>query len=340
MKPAAIWRVMIDDRVQEPSLRLGQPEISRLAWALGISLALHLGGYGGYWLGKKFNVWQNLHWPAWVQRAKNLVAAPKPPAPPPVAQEIPLMFVDVNPAQATPEAPKNAKFYAAKNSQAANPDPTADAEVPQINGKQADVLKTEDTKRAKFDQLQPDFAALAKERAAAQAKPKTTQAPGDMVMAKPDVTLRQDDGFTEHSRPRTIKEALMRQNRTQLVGEKMKQNGGVNRRLEMASLDAKATPFGSYDAALIEAIQSRWYDLLDGISYNNYRSGRVVVQFRLNYDGRITDLRIAETTVGDTLAVLCQKAIFDPAPYEKWPQEMRQMADKDYRDISFTFYYN
>lgn len=331
---------MVADQTQETSLRLGRPEISRLAWALGISLALHLGGYGGYQLGKKFNVWQNLHWPAWMQRAKIFAAAPKPPAPPPVPQEVPLMFVDVSPQQATPEAPKNAKFYAAKNSKTANPDPAADTEVPQISGQQTDVVKVEDTKRVKFDKLQPDFAALAREREAEQSKPKPTKTPGDLVMAKPGVTLRQDDGFTEHSRPRTIKEALMRQNRQQLVGEKMKQNGGVSRHLEMSSLDAKATPFGSYDAALIEAIQSRWYDLLDQISYNNYRSGRVVVQFRLNYDGRITDMRIAETTVGDTLALLCQKAILDPAPYEKWPQEMRQMADKDYRDISFTFYYN
>jgi hypothetical protein len=202
------------------------------------------------------------------------------------------------------------------------------------------VVKTEDTPRAKFEPLQPDFAKLAQEREAEKPAPKAPKAPGDLVLAKPEVSLRQDDGFTEHSRPRTIKEALMRQHRTQLAGEKMKQEGGVRRRLEMSSLDAKATPFGSYDAALIEAIQSRWFDLLDQISYNNYRTGRVVVQFRLNYDGRITDLRIAESTVGEILALLCEKAIREPAPYEKWPQEMRQMADKDYRDISFSFYYN
>lgn len=331
---------MSSDRAPESSLRLGRPEISRLAWALAVSLALHLGAYGGYEAGKKLNLWQSLRWPAWLQRTKVLAAIPKPPAQPPVPREVPLMFVNVSAQQATPEAPKNAKFYSSKNSQAANPDAKADTEMPQISGQQTKVVKVEDTQRVKFDKLQPDFAALAREREAEQSKPKPTQKPGDLVLAKPDVTLRQDDGFTEHSRPRTIKEALMRQNRTQLVGEKMKQDGGVSRRLEMSSLDAKATPFGSYDAALIEAIQARWYDLLDQISYNNYRSGRVVVQFRLNYDGRITDMRIAETTVGDTLALLCQKAILDPAPYEKWPQEMRQMADKDYRDISFTFYYN
>jgi hypothetical protein len=328
-------------RVPETSLRLARPEISRLAWALAISLALHLISYGGYELGKKNNVGQQLHWPAWLQQTKMFASPSKQPAHPPVPQEVPLMFVDVNPQQATAEAPKNAKFYSSKNSQAANPDIDKDTDIPKITGKQTEIVKAEDTQRTKYDKLQPDFAQLARDREAAeQAKPKTTKPPGDIVMAKPDVTLRQDDGFTEHSRPRTIKEALMRQNRTQLVGEKMKQDGGVSRNRIVPSFDAKATLFGSYDAELIEAIQSRWYDLLDQVSYNSYRHGRVVVQFRLNYDGRITDMRIVESTVGEMLALLCQKAILDPAPYDKWPQEMRQMAEKDYRDISFSFYYN
>ena len=321
-------------------MRLGRPDISRLVWALAISLALHLVVYGGYEAGKKLNVWQNLHWPAWLRKSKVLAAIPRPPTQPLVQREAPLMFVDVSPQQATTEAPKNAKFYSSKNSQAANPDVTLDTAMPKIDGQQTKVVKVEDTQRVKREELKPDFAALARQREAEQSKPRPTQPPGDMVMAKPDVTLRQDDGFTEHSRPRTIKEALMRKNRQQLVGEKMKQDGGVSRPRVESSVDAKASPFGAYDAAMIEAIQSRWFDLLDQISYNNYRSGRVVVQFRLNFDGRITDMRIAETTVGDTLALLCQKAILDPAPYERWPQEMRQTADKDFREISFTFYYN
>jgi hypothetical protein len=327
-------------RVPETSLRLAKPELSRLAWALAISLALHLLSYGGYEIGKKFNIWQQLHWPVWLQRAKVFAAIPKQPARQPVQQEVPLTFVDVNPQLATAEPPKDAKFYSSKNSQAANPDADKDLDIPKINGKQTEVVKAEDTQRTKYDKLQPDFAQLARDREAAeQAKPKTTKPPGDLVMAKPDVTLRQDDGFTEHSRPRTIKEALMRQNRTQLVGDKMKQDGGVLRNRIVPSLDAKATLTGAYDAELVEAIQSRWDDLLDQVSYNSYRHGRVVVQFRLNYDGRITDLMIVETTVGDMLAILCRKAIEDPSPYDKWPQEMRHMMDKDYRDISFTFYY-
>ena len=328
------------DQAPELSLRLGRREISRLAWAFGISLALHLVCYGTYEAGKKFHIWENLHLPRWFQRAKRFAALPKQPVNP-IAQEAPLMFVDVSPSAATPEAPKNAKFYSSKNSQAANPEADKDAEIPKISGKQTEMVKAEDTPRVKYDKLQPDFAALQKKREAAeQEKPKAAQLPGDLVMAKPDMTLRQNDGFTEHSRPRTIAEALRRQNRTQLPGQKMKQDGGVSRNRIAPSFDVKATPFGAYDAEMIEAIQSRWDDLLDEVSYNTYRQGRVVVRFRLNYDGRITDLRVVESTVGDMLALLCQKAILDPAPYERWPQEMRQTIDKDYRDITFTFFYN
>ena len=50
-------------------------------------------------------------------------------------QEMPLMFVDVTPDQATTEAPEDAKFYGASNSQAANPNPTEDdSEMPEIDG--------------------------------------------------------------------------------------------------------------------------------------------------------------------------------------------------------------
>jgi hypothetical protein len=324
------------DQAPDLSLRMARPEISRLAWAFGISLALHLVCYGTYEAGKKFHVWDQLHLPHWAQRAKILAAIPRQPL---VPQEAPLMFVDVSTPSS--EAPKNAKFYSSKNSVAANPDADKEMDVPKISGKQTDIVKTEDTPRVKYDKLQPDFAALQKKREAAeQEKPKSTKLPGDLVMAKPDMTLRQNDGFTEHSRPRTIAEAMRRQNRTQLPGEKMKQNGGVSRNRIASSLDAKATPFGAYDAEMIEAIQSRWDDLLDEVNYNTYRQGRVVIGFRLNYDGRITDLHVVESTVGDMLGLLCQKAILDPAPYERWPQEMRQTIDKDYRDITFTFFYN
>ena len=88
------------------SLRLEQAEVSRLAWAFAISLAFHLLIFGTYHTGKKYHLWQHLHWPAWLQPPKFLSELLKPKLnPPPLRrQEVPLMFVNVNPAQATPEA--------------------------------------------------------------------------------------------------------------------------------------------------------------------------------------------------------------------------------------------
>jgi hypothetical protein len=63
-----------------------------------------------------------------------------------------------------------------------------------------------------------------------------------------------------------------------------------------------------------------------------------VLQFRLHYDGSVTDMTVAQNTVGDLLGYVCQEAINDPAPFEKWPADMRFKLG-DSRDIQFTFYY-
>jgi hypothetical protein len=329
---------MTPSRVHEGSLRLDQVELSRLAWAFGISLAIHLFCFGTYELGKKLNVWQAMHLPAWLQRARILASAPREKAKPPVPQEAPLVFIDVTPAAARAVAPKNARFYSNKNSEAANPNADKDTDIPQITGNQTEMAKTEDVHRSQFDKLQPAFSA--RDQAAEQSKPASPTPPGDLVMAKPDARLRPDTGTAEESRPRTIKEAMLRQHRNQLVGERMKQEGGVSRVHLDPGFDVKATPFGQYDAEFIEAVQSRWYDLLDNMSYDGYRRGKVVVEFRLNYNGYITDMKVLDENVGLSLSLMCQKAVSDPAPYDKWPREMRLMVDKDYRDITFTFYYN
>src|SRR3974390_1008924 len=62
-------------------------------------------------------------------------------------QQPELVFVQVDPSQATSEAPKDAKYYSAHNSIAANPDAQADSEAPRINGTQTLVPKTETTPR-------------------------------------------------------------------------------------------------------------------------------------------------------------------------------------------------
>jgi outer membrane biosynthesis protein TonB len=107
-----------------------------------------------------------------------------------------------------------------------------------------------------------------------------------------------------------------------------------------SSIDVRATPFGTYDGAIIAAIQKRWYDLLESRDFSAKYSGRVVLEFRLNSDGRVTDVKVSENGVTDILALLCQRAVQDPSPFGPWPADLKRLVGKDYREVRFTFYYN
>lgn len=321
------------------TLRPGRREYKRLAWALAISLAVHLVSYGGYQFSRTVL-------PVWLEKVKMFEALAqalrkKPPTPPPQPAEPPLVFVEVNPTVATPEAPKDAKYYSSKNSKAANPDAKTDSNVPKLSGTQEHVVKTENVPKNP-DKLQPSAGPARQTQEEQVAKPKPVV--GDLAMAKPDMMLRPDRGDAETNRPRTLAEAKMRQHSNLMPGQEMKQEGGVRRHLEISSLDAKETPFGAYDAAFVAAVQQRWYDLLDSMNFSFDRHGSVVLQFHLNYDGTITDMQVVDDTAdGSTdgvMGILCQRAVRDPAPYERWPREMRLQIDKDYREIRFSFFYD
>jgi hypothetical protein len=323
----------------EPSLRPGRFEYKRLAWAFAISLAVHLFCYGGYQFSRTVL-------PGLLERMKILAALAHalqkpPPASPSQPSEPPLVFLDVNPEAATPLPPKNAKYYSAHNSQAANREADADKDIPKISGQQEHVAKTEDAPR-KNDGLHPSAAPAKESQEAQQAKPKPQI--GDLAMAKPETALQPDTGTAEQTRPRTLTEARMRQQNNMMPGQAMKQEGGMRRRLEISSLDAKETPFGAYDAAFIEAVQQEWYNLLDESGHELDRHGRVVVQFHLNYDGSISDMKVVDNTADDslngTMGIICEEAVTHPQPYQAWPREMRLEIDKDYREIQFTFFYD
>jgi hypothetical protein len=139
-------------------------------------------------------------------------------------------------------------------------------------------------------------------------------------------------------RPRTLKQALA-QRSEQLPGQQMQQPGGVRRQRVWSSLDAKATPFGDYDRAIVEAVTQRWYDLLDSRRFAQDRTGKVVVKFKLKMDGTIIEIQTLDNSVGDLLGYVCQESIQEASPFAKWPEDMRRMIGANYRDITFTFYY-
>ncbi len=302
------------------SLRFSRRDMRRLGQALALSLGLHLFVWGGYEAGKQFGWWQRWQWPAWLHRLAIMKVVP---APAPQSREEPLMFMEV--PQLATEAPPNAKYYSSQNSRAADR-ANRDLDIPQLNGKQTEVAKTENVPRPDFNKLQPAPPAQPQES-------QTATQPGELTLGKPEDAKPQ-----EQERPRTVKQAREQQSH-RLPGVQMKQEGGTRRQALSPSFDVKATPFGAYDAAFIEAVTQRWYDLLDSRQFSMDRNGKVMLQFHLNYDGSIAEMKVLENTVGDVLGYVCQKAVTDPAPFAPWPADMRRMIGENYREITFTFYY-
>ena len=312
-----------------------------LATAFAISLILHMCFFGFWRVGKQLGWWE--HQATWLLNwhKKRMTKPPrrflKFPEPAAARQpEVRLTFVEVDPSIPQQEAPKDAKFYGTKSTKAANPEETLNTEIPKIDGKQDKIMRTEDVPRPKPFPLQPGIQ-KANDEKEAEPKPRNLDTPGDLAKAKPK-TDSVDLGTGEaekRQRPRTLEEARAR---NQLAGEKTKVDSGTKIRGRV-SLDVKITPFSSYDAAFIAAVQQRWYDLLDSSQFSQ-RSGKVVLEFRLTYDGRITDLKVSDNEVGEILSLLCQRAIMDPAPYARWPDDMRRMIGANYREVTFTFFYN
>jgi len=324
------------------AVRQERAESSRLAWAFAFSIALHLLILGSYEAGKKFNWWDTMRWPNWLKPVKHLVEAFKAkPTPPPLhpQREIPLVFVDVDPALASPEPPKNAQYYSAHNAQAANPDATRETDIPKITGQQEHVVKTEDVPKNKFVPLQPAPAPTPPQEQQEEAKPKPTEPIGDLVLAKPEPNPPKEPGDAPKPRPRRLADVRRPPADNRLAGQKIKQDGGVQRRLDTSLFNTVATPYGAYDSALIAVIQQRWYTLLDERSYALDSRGKVVLQFVLHPDGRVTGMKVAENTAGEVLGIVCEKAVLDPAPFPPWPTDMRRLIGEE-RPIQFTFYYD
>jgi hypothetical protein len=345
-----------------------------LLLAFCVSVVLHVLVYESYQLGRRLQwewpqkVMALLQPSQWLTRKKSslpqplqLVTTPKPQVPPQVIPaEPPLVFVSVDPMQAAAAPPKNAKFYSDKNSLAANPDTRQDTGIPKIDGKQNKVPQTLDVPRTPPQPLQPSpkpppppapketAKAETTELAEAQKpKPSGGTAPGDLAMAKPAAQPKPGadrktgaDGQHEEARParpRTVAEAKARLQNASLPGQKMRQDGGVKSRLEFSSLDARQTPFGAYDSAIVAAIREQWYNLLEKTPPTQV--GRVSLEFRLHADGRIAAMKETVNTVGPVFGWVCQQAVLQPSPSAPWPTDMRRLVGADYREVCFTFYY-
>ena len=314
-----------------------------LATAFALSLVIHSCLFGFYRVGNQYGWWK--HQATWLlqlnkkkkplsvalPKVQNTVAARK--------REIPMTFIEVDPSTASKEKPADAKFYGLANTKAANPDTKLDTIDPKLDGSQDKIPRLENVPKPKPFPLQPAIAPD-KTQDDQEQEAKAKETPGDLAKAfiKPEnspLTIGNGENPVT-KRARTIEEAKAQKN---LAGDKTLQDRGVKTHGRVALLDVRVTEFSSYDAAFVAAVQQRWYDLLESHQFTQ-QSGKVVLEFRLHSDGRISDMKVDGNEVGEILGWLCQRAILDPSPYAKWPGDMLRSIGTNYREVMFTFYYN
>ena len=136
-----------------------------------------------------------------------------------------------------------------------------------------------------------------------------------------------------------IDRAQAKATNTSLAGGTLQQDGGAQH--GRISVDGKGSTFGVYDAAFIASVSSKWYDLMN--SYQDkggvLRQGKVVLAFKLRFDGRIINMKTAERSVEEALSLMCERAVLDPAPFQPWPADMRRAVGHDERELQFSFTY-
>ena len=104
------------------------------------------------------------------------------------------------------------------------------------------------------------------------------------------------------------------------------------------SLESGATPFGAYDAAIVDAVASRWYQILD--SHHVQAPVAPITLKCLQFsDGQVGDTTIISGDAGNDLVEICRRAIVESSPWAPWPADLRRAASKDYRVLQFTFYF-
>jgi len=188
--------------------------------------------------------------------------------------------------------------------------------------------------------------------------PKKSPPPGETLLAKAnpapvDFTVREPfdpvvplapqaaekipEPPRERPRPKTL--AAARAAKGAIVGEQMRQEGGVARSALQSSLNVKASPLGDYNYRMVLAVQNQWYQLLDDQRFALDRQGQVVITFDLHADGTVTAVQVKESNVGDVLSFLCELAVSRPAPFGKWPTDVRRLIGGDTVPVTFTFNY-
>ncbi|MEW6305550.1 MAG: sulfatase-like hydrolase/transferase [Verrucomicrobiota bacterium] len=114
------------------------------------------------------------------------------------------------------------------------------------------------------------------------------------------------------------------------IGVRARPAGGI-----VVSIAANESTGGTHDMMAVAAVRERW-NLLRGTRPDPQPFGRATVAFRLHADGRVSNVRMEENSLGDQYRSLCEDAV-STASFRSWPADLRRRLDKDHRDLRITF---
>lgn len=114
-----------------------------------------------------------------------------------------------------------------------------------------------------------------------------------------------------------------------LAGRVLKTDTQVTRAGAVA-IDANFSEFGDYLARLLEAISYQWesFVLRMKIPQTEMQS-MVLISFRVDASGQISDPEVLSTDASDAAVLICQDAISSLSPFETWSPEMREKLGKE-----------
>lgn len=109
--------------------------------------------------------------------------------------------------------------------------------------------------------------------------------------------------------------------------------------LGLAAYDARWSNYGAYLQRFFDTVQIQWDTIL--LKSGVYPPAGVVVtvKFRLDSEGRVSEIINAESTGGQQVVSQCTTAITLPSPYGKWTDDMIAMLGPS-QDIVIYFYYS
>ncbi len=335
--------------------------------ALAISLALHA---------LAFLSWQQraaLGQFAWLRPLARWLAAPAVIAPKPSASATPTItfiqqseprrreprtFMETDETQVSGEEPKDAKYYSDRSTVAANPEnPTGkEGDTPYLDGKETRVMSTETVVPGPATPALP--ATPPPSPPPAPPQPAVVEPPKEAPPAKlaeegrkvveekklvmldqpPPPPVARPAPVTLPEPPSAAPAASSPGSRREIAAIKSKMTASGVGRIGVAAFNVAGSPFGEYDKMLIRAVQSRWYALIEQNGLYE-RTGTVTLHFNLMQDGSVRDLEVKENTAGEILALFCQKAVVDSAPFAPLPENLRMLIGNDPREVNFTFYY-